>query len=258
MIWLETHFLWFIIYSIVGWIWEVIICSIPAKKFINRGFLNGPYCPIYGSGALLVITLLGNIDNLVLLFFAGSFLACLLEYITSWAMEKVFHAKWWDYSNYCLNINGRICLPGAVAFGTFSVLAITVIHPKIVTYTQMIPETARSIIALALFTVTLTDTVYTIARIAEFERKLKELTDKINVLRLAINDQRNVMIDKIQEKEIYLKFTKHYAEIYKRFNSQERRLIKAFPKLRSIRYDKALQKIKHHIFGNEDDENTPS
>ena len=109
----ETYFLWLMIYSIIGWIYESTLCSITNKKLINRGFLNGPYCPIYGSGAILVILILGRIKNPVLLFFLGALVTCSLEYLTSYVMEKLFHARWWDYSQRKFNINGRVCLIGA-------------------------------------------------------------------------------------------------------------------------------------------------
>ena len=96
---IETWFLWLMIYSIIGWVYESTICSIGHRKLINRGFLNGPYCPIYGTGAVLV-----------LLFFAGALVTCSLEYLTSWLMEKLFHARWWDYSKRKFNIGGRVCL----------------------------------------------------------------------------------------------------------------------------------------------------
>ena len=123
---IETWFLWLMIYSIIGWVYESTICSIGHRKLINRGFLNGPYCPIYGTGAVLVLLVLGRIQNPVLLFFAGAVVTCSLEYLTSWLMEKLFHARWWDYSKRKFNIDGRVCLIGAVVFGAFSVVLVLV------------------------------------------------------------------------------------------------------------------------------------
>ena len=133
----ETLFLWFMIYSVVGWIYESILCSVAQKKFINRGFLNGPYCPIYGSGAVLVILVLGKLTNPFLLFFAGALLTCSLEYLTSFVMEKLFHARWWDYSKRKFNINGRVCLIGAVVFGAFSTVLVLWIHPLVTKLTDL-------------------------------------------------------------------------------------------------------------------------
>lgn len=85
-------------YSIVGWVYESLICSVGARHFVNRGFLNGPYCPIYGFGAVFDLILLGKIENPFLLFLLGAIVTCTLEYLTSYGMEKIFHARWWDYS----------------------------------------------------------------------------------------------------------------------------------------------------------------
>lgn len=247
MIWLETHFIWFVLYSVVGWVWEVIVCSVPAKRLVNRGFLNGPYCPIYGVGSLLVITLLGGIENPVLLFVAGAALTCTLEYVTSWAMEKIFHARWWDYSANFLNINGRVCLLGAVAFGALSVIVMKFVHPTVVLYTMKLSEQALSVVALILLAMILTDTVYTVTRFSGFEAKLRELNERINTAAAAAKGQRVSVSERLRDNELYAKLTAPYAELYKKFNSQERRLMKAFPKLRSTRYDKALQRVKQFV-----------
>lgn len=244
MIWLETHFIWFVLYSVAGWIWEVIVCSVPTKKFINRGFLNGPYCPIYGIGALVIILLLADIKNTVLLFLVASVLSCALEYITSWAMEKIFHARWWDYSTDFMNINGRICLKGAVAFGALGIVLIKFIHPAVASFTMRLPELPISVIALVFFAFLLTDIVYTVTRLSDFEANLEQLTERLNNAIAMANEQRRVMLDKLQD-----------TEFFKKINRQERRIIKAFPKMRHLRYDSAFQKIKSYILGKEDKNN---
>ena len=126
---IKDIFLWFLLYSCIGWIYETILCSVKERRFINRGFLNGPYCPIYGVGAVVNLLALGRFTNPAMLFFAGAIMDCTLEYITSWGMEKLFHARWWDYSKKFLNINGRVCLLGAVAVRRFLGSAGTVHAP---------------------------------------------------------------------------------------------------------------------------------
>ena len=138
---IEKYFFWLVIYSVIGWVYESILETYRQKKLVNRGFLNGPYCPIYGSGALLDVVVLGWIENPVLLFLASAVLTCTLEYITSVILEKIFHIRWWDYNDFKFqlhgkeinmgkfNINGRICLVGAIAFGTLSIVILKVIHP---------------------------------------------------------------------------------------------------------------------------------
>ena len=93
-------FLAFLVYSFLGWVCETVYCSIGQRKFVNRGFLNGPLCPVYGFGAVAVLLFLRPLrENLLLLFFGGMILTSVIEYITGFALEKLFAAKWWDYSN---------------------------------------------------------------------------------------------------------------------------------------------------------------
>ncbi|MGL4607906.1 MAG: putative ABC transporter permease [Eubacteriaceae bacterium] len=125
-------FTYFILYAIIGWICEVIFCSIPKKKFINRGFLTGPYCPIYGVGAIVIVIILGPYTrNPFEVFIVGLLSTSLLEYITSWGMEKLFHAKWWDYSAHKFNINGRVCLKNSFLFGIMSLVLMYFVHPLV-------------------------------------------------------------------------------------------------------------------------------
>lgn len=130
MIAVEHLFLWFLLYSCVGWIYESILVSILEKHWVNRGFLNGPVCPIYGAGAALGILLLSGLKgHPVLIFLISALGASVLEYITSWAMEKMFHARWWDYSDYRFNIQGRVSLLGAVVFGAAGIGLIEFAQP---------------------------------------------------------------------------------------------------------------------------------
>lgn len=138
-------FLWFILYSFFGWVYESILCSCTSHSLVNRGFLNGPLCPIYGFGAVTVILAFWWEPDISLwnLFLSSMVLTCTLEYITSWGMEKLFHARWWDYSDYRFQLNGRVCLLGAVAFGSFSVLLIKVVHPRVAALVNRLPPPGR-------------------------------------------------------------------------------------------------------------------
>jgi uncharacterized membrane protein len=128
----KFYFSLFIIYSFVGWIMEVVWNVYTDKKLVNRGFLIGPYCPIYGVGCLLLILLLGSFKNQpVLLFFMSIIVCSILEYSTSYIMEKLFKARWWDYSEYKLNLNGRICAATMIPFGILGVLVVYFANPFI-------------------------------------------------------------------------------------------------------------------------------
>lgn len=251
---LGTYFIWFVLYSIIGWVWEVIICSVPAKRFINRGFLNGPYCPIYGSGALLVIALLGGIESPVKLFLTGAVLTCTLEYITSWAMEKLFHARWWDYSDKPLNINGRVCMSGFLAFGALSTILLLLIHPAVEAYTMRLSETAVSVAALVLFALVLSDVVYTVTRLTELNAKLKEFTEKWEQAQQIASMERKARFYGMPSGGLHEKLTASYTETLKRINAQESRQIRAFPKLRSMNYSEALERIRQYVNKTGEDE----
>ncbi len=127
---IRNYFLLFIIYSFIGWIVELINVFIIEHKIVDRGFLIGPYLPIYGFGALFIITFLSKYkSDLITLFCMSTIICATLEYITSFIMEKLFHARWWDYSSNKFNINGRICLETASLFGIGGCIIIYIIQP---------------------------------------------------------------------------------------------------------------------------------
>lgn len=126
----KQFFSLFIIYSFIGWFMEVIWTLITDRKLVNRGFLIGPYCPIYGVGCLLLIVLLDKFkDNLFFLFFMSIVVCSILEYSTSYIMEKLFKARWWDYSNRKFNLNGRICAETMLPFGILGVIVVYYVNP---------------------------------------------------------------------------------------------------------------------------------
>ena len=138
---------YFFIYAFLGWVCEDIYCGVPAKKFINRGFLYGPYCPIYGFGAILVLYPLEKVREYpVLVFILGIIITSTLEYFASYIMEAIFHMRWWDYSQYKFNIKGRVCLLNAILFGLLSLVAIYFIHPFIKSRVEAIPSHILTII----------------------------------------------------------------------------------------------------------------
>lgn len=216
---------WFFFYSIIGWIYESILCSVIGKKWVNRGFLNGPYCPIYGFGAILNILILDETMNIAILFYLGMVTACSLEYFTSWLLEKLFQTRWWDYTEQKYNLNGRICLAGGIVFGIFSVLLVRVIQPEVINLTNALSDTMISAITLSILVLFVLDCSVTIINVLGFNKKLK-----LAEIRLQITEIR------FQIAEIKLLMSK--------LNLQERRLLRAFPKLKSMLYDDALQLIK--------------
>lgn len=133
---------YFILYAFLGWVCEDLYCGIPKKKFINRGFFYGPYCPIYGVGALLVLYPLLFVKQYpILVFLLGMIITSVLEYVTSWTMEILFKTRWWDYSQRFMNINGRVCLLNSTLFGIMSIVVVYIVHPTVQDFVYHIPFT---------------------------------------------------------------------------------------------------------------------
>lgn len=163
------YFLLFLVYAVIGWIVEVINAYIKNKKFINRGFLIGPYCPIYGVGMLAIIRLLrGYMDNYMVLFILSMTICMVLEYLTSYFMELIFKARWWDYSSKRFNINGRICLETAIPFGLGGMMIMYVINPVIESVLNSISNNVLLVLAISLMTVFLIDLVVSFFIIIKF------------------------------------------------------------------------------------------
>ncbi len=250
---IERYFFWLMLYSIIGWVYESFICSVANKKFINRGFLNGPYCPIYGWGAILVILVLGRMGNPFLLFLLGALLTCTLEYLTSLAMEFLFHARWWDYSDKRFNINGRICLEGAIVFGAFSALLIKIIHPFIIKYTDLIPMTAFHIMNVILLVLFVSDTIITLGGFSGFNNKLKEASALFEQMRSELGEKLSEnhsgkLTEKWSEKmSEYILDNEAYQRLISNINKQQRRMLKAFPGFKSISYENTLATLRQHV-----------
>ena len=161
------YFLLFLINSFIGWLIEVIGKLIEKHKFINRGFLIGPICPIYGHGCILMILTLSRYkDNPLVLFVNAIFICSLLEYFTSYFMEKIFKARWWDYSTKRFNLNGRICAETMIPFGILGTLVICVINPIFEYLLNLFNFETIKITAVVLFIIYIID--YTISLIIMF------------------------------------------------------------------------------------------
>lgn len=243
---------WLAFYGFIGWVYESILCSVKARKWINRGFLHGPYCPIYGFGAVTVILVLGRISNPVALFFLGALLTCTLEYITSWGMEKLFHARWWDYRYMKFQINGRVCLAGAVIFGAMTVIVIKAVHPFVSEMTARIPFLWLAAIDAVLIVGGAADTVVTVVRLKSFNRRLKEIDAKVREIldegrkewhrrvEQAAEESRGT-VDRIREA-----YNARRSEWQKVLDYQQN-LKKKFPAYRSVLWHDAFEQLRRSV-----------
>ena len=176
---IDEAVLYFYIYSFLGWIYESILVSVREKRWANRGFLIGPICPIYGAGGLL-FALMGTHLTIPLTFLVCMVSSAVLEYLTGYTLEKLFHASWWDYSDMPLNLNGYICLPASLLFGAMGVAVSHFIHPVVAMPVGRLPEWLVSLAALLLVGVTSADITVTVSTLSDFVEKLVEADRMIN------------------------------------------------------------------------------
>lgn len=172
-------FFLFYIYSIIGWIIETIYVSIKQHKLANRGFLVGPYCPIYGLSSILMLVFLSKYkDDLLILFIIGMVIPSILEYITSYVLEKLFKVRWWDYSDKMFNIDGRVCLQNSFIFGILCILLILYINPFITYLIGLIPDNLEDIVMIIFMILFIVDAVFSLVTIFKVKTTIKKINGK--------------------------------------------------------------------------------
>ena len=207
------YILLFFIYSFFGWLMEVFFYLLEHKKLVNRGFFIGPYCPIYGCGGLLIVFLLsGYVDDFKVLFIMTIVLCSSLEYFTSYLMEKLFNARWWDYSDKKFNLNGRICLEAALPFGIVGCLVTYILNPFFSDLIVSSPVIIVKILAILLVIIFLIDNIVSFKVISNL--KFASL---------------NIKKDNTEE------ITTRVKEFLTRKNSFTKRLVDAFPNFKVIK-----------------------
>ena len=267
--------LYFFVYGFLGWCTEVIFAAFKQHRFVNRGFLNGPICPIYGVGVTLVIACLEAFQsNLLLLYISSVILVTVLEGVTGWAMDKLFHNKWWDYSKLPFNIGGYVCLLFSLIWGVACVFIVYFVHPLIHQVLSLIPHTAGIALIAILGIALLSDIIVTTSAIVKFNHyleRLKHITDELHAISNQIGAElyQNVMhVLDMQESsrqklddvklEVSEEIRMQIVELKTRAqNLREKvpkpasRLLKAFPKLESRNYKAQLelfrQKLEQHL-----------
>ena len=250
----------FMIYAFLGWCVEVIYATIVTRKFLNRGFLNGPICPIYGFGVITILLLLGPFkDNLVKLFIYSTLIVSSLEYTVGFALEKIFNNKWWDYSEKKFNLNGYIALRFSLLWGLACVLVIRYIHPVIEMLVIKIPKIVGYPILAILIIFLLIDILITVMSINGLNKRLsqlEEITFKIksisnelgeNIYETTSNilDKNDKFKEKLDKKrEVLDELLEKQKNLIKEKKITHSRIIKAFPTMESKRFSEALRKLQ--------------
>lgn len=271
--------LYFFTYGLLGWCTEVAYAAVKQGRFVNRGFLNGPICPIYGVGVTLVIWFLEPLSgNLILLYLASTVLVTVLEGLTGYLMDRIFHHKWWDYSGQPLNIGGYVCLVFSLVWGVACVFIVRVFHPFIHRLLVLIPVATGAVILSVLGVVLFADLYVTASGILKFNRQLeamekiagelRELSDKLgetiyeNVMETM--EKKEEGLKKISEaaaekkerldeltseqrqksRERLLELHGRYEELSGQRTMVVHRLMEAFPRMESRKHKVILEELK--------------
>lgn len=195
------QFLWiFFVYAFLGWCTEVSYAALRTGKFVNRGFLNGPVCPIYGCGVVVVLAGLEPLKgNFVLLFLGSVVLTSVLELATGFVLEKLFRQRWWDYSDKPFNLGGYICLEFSIMWGFACLFVVDILHPSIEFFIRLIPHTLGWVL-LGLFSAAMAvDLAATVRTIAKLNRQLDQIDQLARRLKTASNEFGENLADRVLE-----------------------------------------------------------
>lgn len=262
--------LWlFTIYAFLGWCIEVIYATLNTGKFVNRGFLNGPICPIYGFGIITVIFFLEPIkENILILFLGSVILTSAIELITGFILEKIFHNSWWDYSDLPFNFCGYICLKFSIMWGIACVAIVEIIHPAIRYFINIIPYRLGFLIIVIINISFIFDTIVTINAITKLNKRLSlmdEISKRLKIISeelgenisngvvdiMEISDEWKNNFETIKDnlgekkQEIY-QLKENYKKLYEEKYYIHKRLVKAFPKMKSRNYQEVLENLKSY------------
>lgn len=249
---------YFTLYSVVGWLIETIWCSVADKKLVSRGFLSGPWCPIYGFSALMILgfnSWLGK--NPFVIFLVSMAAASVMEYVTSWILEKLFQMRWWDYSHRRFNLKGRVCLGNSLLFGFLGVGLTLFIHPLTESIINRIPNDILRVITsllVALFVVDLTRTLEATIGLHERMKSLKKLLQELeqyqkeyawyNLADPAGNVQRlRTICEQDGHNQNAARILRQIDELAKR-KSNGSRMLAAFPTMKSREMTEELNTLR--------------
>lgn len=254
---IQNIILYFFIYGFLGWCTEVAYAAVKERKFVNRGFLNGPICPIYGVGVVIVVQLLDPYAHqLGLLYLLSIVLTTTLEWLTGFALDKLFHYKWWDYSEVPFNLNGYVCIPFSAAWGAACVFVVKIVHPLICKLVLLAPKWLTIGEDVAFGISIFIDISVTVAAILKFNKRLEKM-EEIAAEFHRISDQigsniyKNVMEgmerqERIKEQTEARKeeLRGMYLELQKHSPRMTTRMLRAFPKMQPRLHKEQFGRLK--------------
>ncbi len=249
-----SYLSYFFIYAFIGWCCEVGFAAAVEGRFVNRGFLNGPVCPIYGVGAVTVIIFLTPLENNIAALFIGAvILTSVLEWATGFVLEKFFHEKWWDYSDEPLNIGGYVCLKFSLLWGAACCVVVKAIHPLFVMLVAWIPQIVLIISLCIAGAVFISDAAATVAELMKLKKSFRLIDDTVRRLRSLSDKIGQELADKVidgkklaeseEAEELRARCRRIIDEAEQRKKSH---LMRAFPNL-AKRRSKPLVTIREHL-----------
>lgn len=247
----------FFIYGFLGWCSEVAFAAVKDRKFVNRGFLSGTICPVYGVGVTMIVFLTQTLENRPLpLFVVSAIVVSALEWFTGFLLEKLFHHKWWDYSRMPLNLNGYICLPFSILWGAVCVLIVRFVHPLLHKLYGFLPKWLGITILVVLCGVLLADICVTVSGILKLNRKLEhmeEITKELHRIseQIGENIYENMMDglerhDRVKQRTAAKaeELRQKYEQLLNNPSRFDRRILRAFPTMESRRHKELLEELK--------------
>ena len=265
----------FFIYGFLGWCTEVSFAALTTGKFVNRGFLNGPVCPIYGVGVSVVLLCLEPLaGNLLVLFIGSVILTSALEWLTGFVLEKLFHQRWWDYSNEPFQLGGYICLRFSIAWGFACVFVVKLVHPSVLLLIRLVPHTLGVVLLVCMSLTLIVDVVATVISVTKLNRHLAQMEQLAARIRALSDEVGESLADKVLDtaqrggevrQELSQAWEQRQEELHQRRQQRQeelaqlrrklheladqpafgrRRLLRAFPKMRSVDHRQTLEHLR--------------
>lgn len=220
-----------LLYGAAGWLLQVIYTAVKQKKLVNRGFLMGPVCPLYGVVIAAVLVIAGRTDrNIILLFLVSFILAMALEWLTGYLAVRLFGCRCWDYSKIPGNVEGYFCPPFSLGWAVLCAVTVRFVHPYTVQLLEKIPAGIGAAVLVLLYVLLMVDLCLTV-------RGLKQLEPRLEKLQELLGDREKVSAHQ----------GKKYQELLQSFGRQERRLLKAFPAMKHLRYQTVLDAVRSEL-----------
>lgn len=287
------EYLWFFfLYAFLGWCSEVCFAAAKDGGFVNRGFLNGPVCPIYGFGVVIVVGLLTPVkENVFLLFFCSVILTSALEWVTGFVLEKVFRQRWWDYTDMPFNLNGYVCLLFSLLWGLACLLIMDVVHPMIAGLVALVPHTLGLALVCLFSALMLADLAAAVASVTKLNKRLRQIDELAAKIKAASNElgenlaggvltlteKGETLREDLEEKKASLAGRRAAREagqeqmravrevalrrrqaaleelraanedLLRTYHFGQRRLLRAFPDMKSTRHSEALEAVKERL-----------